>query len=128
MLKNSEDLLDWENKIENDDGSLWGWQGFFPLTSSSRAQPLNANLPNFDDFRLPLGGSWGPLVCVPSPPPGHQPVSPTLSFKLAKTMLGRDLPLTGGGGTVETNRKKNFLWRYHIYLTNIIIVINLQRN
>ena len=46
-------------------GCLWGWQGSLSSTSSSRTLGRNGNFPNFNDFRLPLGGSWGPS------PPGH---------------------------------------------------------
>ena len=41
-------------------GCLWGWQGSFSSTTSSRALETDANLSTFSDFRLPLGESWGP--------------------------------------------------------------------
>ena len=117
---------------------LWGRHGSFSSTSFSRALGRNANLPTFDDFRLPLG-VLGVLYfylllsgttpnaklsnfddfrltlggswgpLVRSSPPGYQPVSPTLLFKSAVQSLGRGFPLTGGGGTVESLTNKFLL-------------------
>ena len=82
-------------------GCLWGRRGSLSSTSSSRTLGRIGNFPNFNDFKLHLGGSWRPSS------PEHQPLTPTSSFKLAKTALCRGLGQASLSMVVEELSKVN---------------------
>ena len=50
-------------------GCLWGWQVSLSSTSPSRTLGRNGNLPNSNDFRLPLGDVGFLLLLGNSPSP-----------------------------------------------------------